>query len=341
MRTHSPNALALRTKRPLQAWAALGALIIGIAAAGCGSVLAQTLPNRPVRLIAGHGPGGQADLIARIIAPKLAELWGEPVIVENRVGAAGTIAAAFVARANPDGHTLLILSSTSLVFTALTVKDLSYDPTRDLTMVGRVASIPTVLAVRSSVPAKNLPELVALARKRPGQLSAGSSGIGSSSGFALEMLKGAAGIDILAVPYGGAGQVLTGILSGQVDMVFAPFGLVDPHVKTGALRLIATTGSERISAAPDLATIREQGFDRVTVDSYIGIAAPGGISAETLARLSDGLSQALRMPDVRQRLLDLGFDPVEDTPARYAAALREDLEKYSVIVERMGLRNAK
>ena len=341
MCTRSPNASTPGSRKPLHARTVLAALIIGIVVAGCGSALAQTFPHKPVRLIAGHGPGGQADVIARIIAPKLAELWGQPVIVENRVGAAGTIAAAFVAKANADGHTLLILSSTSLVFTALTVKDLPYDPTKDLAMVGRVASVPTVLAVRSSVPAQDLSELVALARKRPGQLSAGSSGIGSSSGFALEMLKAAAGIDILAVPYGGAGQVLTGILSGQIDMVFAPFGLVDPHVKSGALRLIATTGSQRISIAPDLPTIREQGFDRVAVDSYIGIAAPAGIPAEVLARLSSGLNQVLRLPDVRQRLLDLGFDPVEDTPALYAAALREDIEKYSVIVERMGLRNAK
>jgi tripartite-type tricarboxylate transporter receptor subunit TctC len=198
-----------------------------------------------------------------------------------------------------------------------------------------------VLAVGSWIPAKNLSELVALAKIRPGQLTAGSSGSGSSSGFALEMLKGAAGIDILQVPYGGAGPALIGILSSQIDMVFADFGLVNPHVRSGALRLIATTGSRRIPVAPDLPTIREQGLDSVAVDSYIGIAAPAGIPAETLVRLSSGLNQVLRLPDVRQRLLDLGFDPVEDTPALYAAALREEIEKYSIIVRRMGLGNAK
>jgi len=319
----------------------LATLIVGTVVAVCGSALAQTFPHIPVRLVAGYAPGGQADVVGRIVAPKLAELWGQPVVVENRVGAAGTIAAAFVAKANADGHTLLILSSSSLVFTALTVKDLPYDPTKDLAMVGRLASVPTVLAVGSWVPASNMSELVALARARPGQLSAGSGGIGSSSSIALEMLKDAAGIDILPVPYGGAGPALVGVLSGQIDMVFADFGLVNPHVKSGALRLIATTGSRRISVASDLPTIREQGLDGVAVDSYIGIAAPAGIPAETLARLSSGLNRVLRLPEVRQRLLDLGFDPIEDTPGLYAAALRADYEKYSIIVRRMGLGNPK
>ena len=335
------SPLALAQLEITSTWTTLAALIIGIVVAGCGSALAQTFPHRPVRLIAGHAPGGQADVIGRIIAPKLAELWRQPVVVENRVGAAGTIAAAYVAKANADGHTLLILSSTSLVFTALTVKDLPYDPTKDLAMVGRLASVPTVLAVGSWIPAKNISELVAHAKARPGQLTAGSSGSGSSSGFALEMLKGAAGIDILQVPYGGTGPAVIGILSGQIDIIFAEFGLVDPHVKSGVLRLIAPLGSRRLSVAPDLPTIREQGVDGVAVDSHIGIAAPARMPAETLAKLTSALNQVLRLPDVRRRLLDLGFDPVEDTPALYAAALREDIEKYSIIVSRLGMGNAK
>lgn len=325
----------------MSTWTKLTALVIGIIVAGCGSALAQTFPHKAVRLIAGYAPGGQADVVGRIIASKLSEILGQPVVVENRAGAAGTIAAAFVARASADGHTLLILSSTSLVFTALTVKDLPYDPTKDLVMVGRLASVPTVLAVGSWVPAKNIPELVALARERPGQLTSGSSGSASTSGVALEMLKGAADIDILPVPYRGAGPAVTGILSGQIDMVFADFGLVNPHVKSGALRLIATMGSRRISVAADLPTIREQGLDGVAIDSFIGIAAPAGLPAETLVELSSRLNQALRLPDVRQRLLDLGFDPVEDAPALYAAALREEIQKYSIIIRRLGLGNAK
>jgi tripartite-type tricarboxylate transporter receptor subunit TctC len=314
----------------------LVALIVWMILPGCGAALAQPFPYKPVKLIAAHAPGGQGDTVGRIIAPKLAELWGQAVVVENRVGAAGTIAAAFVAKSPPTGHVLLLSSSGTIALTAVIGKDLPYDPARDLTMIGRLASVPTVLAVGSWIPARNLSELVAYAKGRPGQLSAGSSGNGSTSGFALEMLKGAAGIDILQVPYGGLGPAVIGVLSGQIDMVFADFGLVNPYVKSGAMRLIASLGNQRLSAAPDLPTIREQGLDGVAVDNHVGITGPAGIPAETLAKLTSALNQVLRMPDVRQRLLELGFEPVEDTPALYAAAMREDIERFSIIARRMG-----
>ena len=319
----------------------LTALVVWTVAAWCAGSFAQTFPSKPIRLVVGHAPGGQADTIGRIVGPRLAEYWGQPVVIENRVGAAGTISASLVAKAAADGHTLLVASSSNLAIAAAVVKELPFEPTRDFAMIGRIASIPTVFAVGSWIPARNVSELVAYAKSRPGQLTSGSSGHGSSSGFALEMLKAAAAVDILQVPYGGLAPAVTGLVSHQVDMVFADFALVNPHVQSGALRLIAAAGSRRLAVAPDLPTIREQGFDGVAVDSFIGIIGPAGMPPETIAKLTSGLEQVMRMPDIRKRMLDLGFDPIDDTPALFAAALRDDIEKFSRIARRMGLGNAK
>jgi tripartite-type tricarboxylate transporter receptor subunit TctC len=309
--------------------------------ATCAGALAQSFPYKPVKLIAGHAPGGPSDTMARIVGPKFAELWGQPVPIENRVGAAGTIAAALVAKAPADGYTLLICSSSSLAFATVLIKDLSYDPVRDFSMIGRIASVPTVLALASRIPAKSVSELVAYARSHPGQLTAGSSGVGSSSGFALEMLNAAAGIDILQVPYGGLAPAVRGVLSGQVDMVFAEISLVKPHVESGAMRIIAAAGNRRYLVAPEVPTLQEQGFDDVAVDTWLGIVAPAGTPSEISARLTAGLTQVLRMPEVRQRLVELGYDPVEDTPELFAAAVRADIEKYSIVARRMRIRDAK
>ena len=214
----------------------------------------------------GHAPGGQADTVARIIAPKLAELWGRPVLIENRAGAAGAISANHVAKSAPNGLTLWIGSSTNLAITAVRTKDL-LDPNRDLAMVSRMASIPTVLAVTTRVPAQSVAELVEYAKSRPGQLTAGSSGIGSWSGFTLEMLKAATDVDILEIPYNGLAPAVIGLLSGQIDVVIADFSLVAPHAKAGALRLLAGVGSRRLAVAPELPTLRELGYDEVTIDS--------------------------------------------------------------------------
>lgn len=317
--------------------ALLAALLCCIVAVTCGASFGQGFPHKVVKLIVGHAPGGQSDVIARIIAPKLAEVWGQPVVIESRLGAAGTIAATYVSKAAADGHTLLVCSSSSLAISAVMIKDLPYDPTRDFSMIGRIATVPTVLVVGSWVPATSVAELIEYARARPGKLTAASSGPGSSSGFALEMFKAAAGIDVLQVPYNGLAPAVTGLLSGQVDMVFADFALVNPHVKAGALRLLGASGSRRILAAPDLPTLQEQGLDGVGVDSWIGIVGPAGLSSDTFTSVTNALNRVMRMSDVRQRLRDMGFDPVEDTPAQFAAAVHENIDIYSSIARRIGI----
>lgn len=306
-----------------------------IVAVRWGDARAEPFPHKTVRLIAGHPPGGQADVIARIVGPKLAEILAQTVVNENRAGAAGMIAMAMVAKAPPDGHTLLICSSANLALARVMVSDLPYDPTRDFAMIARVASIPTVLAVGNWIPATTALELVEYARARPGQLTAGSSGNGSSSGFSLEMLKAAAGIDVLQVPYSGLAPAVKALLSRQVDMVFADFALVSLHAKNGTLRLVGTPASRRLAVAPDLPTLEEQGLHGVVIDVWVGIVAPAAIPRETLVKLTSALGEVMRMPDVRQRLMDVGFEPLEDTPAQFTASVQTDIQRFSAIAERL------
>lgn len=304
---------------------------------GNGDAHCQPLPDNVTKLVVGHPPGGQGDTVARIIAPKLAELWGRPVLVENRIGAAGVIAANYVAKSRADGHTLFIGASTNLAIATVMPKVLPFDATRDFAMVRRIARIPTVLAVAAHVPVRTVAELVAYAKSHPGQLTAASSGTGSTSGFTLEMFKYAADVDILQVPYNGLGPAVMGLLSGQVDIVFADLSLVKRHAETGALRLLGALGSHRLAVAPELPTMREQGLDKASIESSIGVAAPAGTPPETIARLARDLGRILRMPDVHRKLAELGFDPVDDTPAQYSASLRQDVDRFAVLARRLGI----
>ena len=315
----------------------LAAALIGLLMCGSSVAWAQAFPSKPVRLIVGHAPGGQADTVARILAPRLAELWGQPVLIENRVGAAGTIAAAYVAKAPADGHTFLICTSTNLAVSAVLIKDLPYDPVRDFAMIGRVATIPAVLAVSARVPATTVSELVAYAQSHPGRLTAGSSGKGSSSGFALEMFKSTTGIDILQVPYGGLAPAVNGLLSGQVDMVFAEIGMIRQHAAAGTVRILAAAGSRRYSIAPDVPTLQELGIVDVNVDTWLGVVAPGRTPADTRARIAASLAQVMSMRDVQERMIEVGFEPMQDTPERFAQSVRDEIEKYSVVARRLGI----
>ena len=297
-------------------------------------------PSKVVRLLCGHPPGGQSDIVARIIATRLGEILGQSVVIENRSGAAGTIAIALVAKAPPDGNSLLICSTGNLALARVMVPHLPYDPVRDLAMVARIASIPTVLAVGHWVPATNVRELIDHAKSRPGLLTGASSGVGSSSGFALELLKAAAGIDILQVPYGGLGPALNGLLSRQVDMVFADLAIVAAHARNGTLRLLGTPASTRFAAAPDVATLQQQGLPDVVLDTWIGIVAPAATPADVVASLARAIAETIRTADVRRRLLDGGFEPLEDTPAQFTASVKDDIRRFTAVATRLGIGTA-
>jgi tripartite-type tricarboxylate transporter receptor subunit TctC len=310
---------------------------LAIACAWLSSVRAQTPADKPVRLICGHPPGGQADVVARIISPRLGELLEQTIVNEYRPGAAGTIAATQVARSPPDGRTLLACSSGNLALARVMTADLAYDPLRDFSLLARIALVPTVLAVGSWLPVTTVAELIDYAKSHPGKLAAGSSGNGSTSGFSLEMLKATSGADILQVPYGGLAPAVTGLLSHQVDLVFADYALIAPHAKAGSVRLLATPASRRLAALPELPTLREQGLAAFAIDAWVGIVAPAGLPPDVFARLTRALHGVAQTRAICQRLQETGFEPLDDTPAQFREAIVDDVARFSAVARKLGI----
>ena len=306
----------------------------------CAAELArpQAYPSRPIRIIVGQQPGVPSDILARLVAEKLAELWKESVVVENQPGASGMIGAELVAKAPADGYTLLMASHSNLVLAKATGANLRYDPLADFAPIGRIAYVPFVLAVYQNVPAKTIPELVAFAKRHPGQLTYATAGSGTMSQLGIELLRAAAGVDLLAVHYKGAGSALHDVIAGRVDMILADHAVVAPHVTSGALRLLGSSGARRAAAAPDVPTFAEQGIEGYAVDTWYGMVAPAKTPSDILARLSGALSEIRKSPEVRARLEQLGYDPIDDSPAQFRLVIGAEIEKYSALAKRAGLK---
>jgi tripartite-type tricarboxylate transporter receptor subunit TctC len=300
---------------------------------------AQSYPVRSVSIICGTAAGGQSDRIARLVGQYLGELWGSAVVVENRPGADTTIAAERVAHAAPDGYTLLIAGQSNLALAAVQGgSQLRYDPIADFAPIGRVARVPLVVAVNSSVKATTIAELVGYARARPGQLSYASTGMVTRLG--AELLKAAEGLDILEIPYKSQPAALADLLTGRIDMMFVDLSVVVPHADAGALRLLAAAGSRRAAAAPNLPTLAEFGIRGVAVDPWYGFVAPARTPPEVLARLRSGLADVRRMPEFRQRLQQIGYEPIDDSPEQMAAEIVGDIHRFSGIVKSAGIKGA-
>src|SRR6266480_5102731 len=270
--------------------------------------LAQTYPSRPVRVIVGFAPGGPNDIIARAYGARLAENFGQPFIVENRTGAGGNLAAEAVARAAPDGYTLTLGSTgPSAVNPALYAK-LPFDLVRDLDMVSLVATGNSALALNPGVPAQNVKELVALARSQPGKLTYASSGNGSSLHLAAELFKQMTGVDLVHVPYKGAALAMTDLVSGQVDMSFAPVANVVPLAKSGTLRLLALTGARHSAFAPGTPTLAESGFPGFDVWTWYAVLTTSGTPEEIVDRLHAALAKIAQSPQLKEQLANIGID---------------------------------
>ena len=298
-----------------------------VSAAG---VHAQSYPSKPLRIVVPFAPGGSTDIVARILADRLAGPLGQSVVVENRAGAAGNIGAEAVAKSPPDGYTLLMATTGVMAINNALYKTMTYDAAKDLEPVSFTTSITNVLAVPVDLPAKSVPELIALAKARP--LSFASSGAGSSTHLSAELFRSMAGIDVLHIPYKGSGQALTDLMAGRVSMIFDNMPSALPYIRGGKLRGLAVTGSKRSPALPELPTIAEAGVPGYESLSWSGIAVPAGTPRDAILRLNREISAVLALNDVKQKLAEQGADPIGGAPEVFAEHIRRERDKWGRLI---------
>ena len=297
-----------------------------------GAVGGQSFPSRPVTLTVGFAPGGGTDTAARIVAQKLSENLGQSVVVDNKAGAGGNVAAQHIAMAAPDGYTIHLTSVGPMTVAPHLVKDLPYDPRRDIAPITMGVVFPNVIVVHSGVPAKTLAEFVALAKQKPGQLTYASSGVGGAGHLAGELFKERAGIDMLHVPYKGGGPAMTDLLAGRIDMYVGVPSTVAPHVDAGKLRALATTGAKRASTMPDVPTIAESGYPGFEATNWYAFVAPGRTPKELLDFWNREITRALNDPQVRAELAKHGLDPAPGTRDELAQYFERESQKWGKVV---------
>ena len=298
---------------------------------------AQAFPTKPISLIIPFPPGGPTDAMARTLAAEITGGLGQPVIVENRAGAGGNIGADFVARALPDGHTLLFGTSGPLAINASLYRKISYDPTTSFAPVIQIGQLPNILVVNPALPVKDVRELIAYSKAHPGQLSYASSGNGASSHLAGVLFNGIAGTDLQHVPYKGTGPALNDLLGGQVSMSFTDVLTALPYIKAGKLRPLGIATAQRSRALPDLPTLAEQGVKGYDVSVFFGIVAPAGTPPETIARLNKAFTEALATPKVKQLFASQGFEPAADaSPQQLGRFIAAETAKWKDVVKKSG-----
>ena len=298
---------------------------------------AGAYPSRPIRLVLPASPGGPVDVIGRTMSAGLSEALGQQIVIDNRAGAGGIIGAEIVAHANPDGYTLMFAHSGPLAIEAAIHSKLSYHPVKDFAPVSLVAASPYVLIVAPSSPAKSVKELVALARSRPGKFHFASGGVGTGLHMAGELLKQAAGFDMIHVPYKGAAPSMTALMGGEVDTMFNGVSSALPHVKAGRLRALAVSTAQRSALFPDLPTVAESGLTYDTSGWY-GLVAPARTPKAVTGKLQSQLHRALNAPEMKQRLAAQGIEGVASTPEALSRHLRAELDKWTAVVKAAGLK---
>ena len=294
----------------------------------------KPFPDRPVRIVVAYPPGGQADLVGRLVAQKLAEVLRGPVVVDNRPGGNATIGADFVAQAPADGYTLLLGGAANLTIAPALDGQLRYDTLRDFVAIARVARVPQLLAVRADLPISNVEQLVAYARRNPGRLTFASTA--PANELAVESLKAAEKIDILSVPYKGTSQAMLDLIAGRLDLTFADVASLAPHVRSGTLRVIANAGAVRAREYADVPTMVEQGVPSFVWESWQGLVAPKAVPADLVARLQQTLRLVVTSADYRDGLERLGFVPIDEPPERFPAVLQEELARHKALARQLG-----
>jgi len=297
---------------------------------------AQQYPTRPVRFVVPFAPGGSTDTLARTIGIKLTDALKQQVVVDNRPGANGDIGMMIVAKAPPDGYTIVLGYIANLAIAPSLYAKMPYDPVKDFQPLTQPASSPNVLTAHPSVQAKTLQELIALTKAKPGQVSFASTGVASVGHLTGELINNLAGIRMTHVPYKGSGQAVTDILGGHVQVMFSGFSSTLHHIRAGKLRALAVTGPKRSNALPEVATIAEQGFPGVEATAWYGILAPAGTPKPVVARLHGEMVKSLKLPDVAQKLEGLGFEIVGSTPEQLGTYIRSEIKKWEKVVRASG-----
>ena len=308
------------------------ALTFVLAALGPGPACAQSYPSKPIRVIVPFAAGGAVDVLARLVSAKMSDSIGQPVIIENRAGAAGNVAADAVAKSPPDGYTILQNTNGQAISPSL-YKSLPFDAVKDFTPVTQLVASQLLLVATPSLPAKSVQELIALAKAKPGSLNYGMTGIGNPLHLTVEMFKHAAGIELQAVPYRGDAPLNTALIAGEVHLAVVPFATAKPHVEAGRLRALAIPGAKRSPALPRVPTIAESGLPGFESSSWQGWFVPANTPSEIVALIQREAAKALNAPDVRERLEATANEVVASTPGAFAAVFKNDLAKFAKVVK--------
>ena len=299
---------------------------------------AQSYPSKPIRILVGFSPGGGTDVMARLIVQKLTEAWNAQVVVENRPGAGGVLAADLTAKAAPDGYTLMIGHVNSHGIAPAAMSKMPYDAARDFAPIILIGTTPNLLVANAGTGAKTLDDIVRAARANPGKLTFGSAGNGSSQHLATEMFKLAAKVDVLHIPYKGSGQMIPDLIAGQIGYSFDTMTAITPHVKSGKVTPIATTRLKRSPAYPNLPTVAELGYPGFDVSTWYGLMAPAGTPVEIVTRLNREVERILTLPDVKEKLNSVGAEDGGGSPEQFGKFVRDEIAKYAKIVKEAGVK---
>jgi tripartite-type tricarboxylate transporter receptor subunit TctC len=299
---------------------------------------AASYPAKPIRMLSPFAAGGSTDTLARAIGQRMTETWGQPVIVENRPGAGGQLAADFLAKAPPDGYIMLLTSVSAHAIGPAMSSKLPYDPVRDFAAVSQVASGHNVLVVHPSLPARSVRELVALAKARPGQITFSSGGAGTTTHMAAELFKTMTHTDMLHVPYKGGAPASLAVLSGEVSVLFGSIATVLPHIKSGRERVLAVTGTQRAAALPDVPTVSEAGVPGYEMNSWYGVLAPAATPQDIVNKAGTEIARIVKLPQVRERLSHEGLEPAGTTPQAFAAYIKVEVAKWAKVARSAGIK---
>jgi tripartite-type tricarboxylate transporter receptor subunit TctC len=314
------------------------ALLTALALAAVGEVHAQAYPTRPVRIIVAFPPGGGTDIVARIISPRLTEMWGQQVIVENRAGASGVIGTEAAARSAPDGHTLFMATMGNVTVNQHLYPKMPVDPLRDLAPLSQVVAVHFVMVAHPSLPARNVKELIALARSKPGQINYSSSGPGGAPHLGMELFKSLAKVNLVHIPYKGSGPSFADLIGGQVSLTSDSLVQALPYIRAERLRALGVLGAKRSPLLPDVPTIAESGVPGYELTNWFGLLVPAGTARQLITRINGAVVKVLQQPDVRERLVAMGADVVGNSPEEFGTFMQAESTKWAKVVKDANIR---